>query len=330
MHRTACAMRNSRAAGATLVSASSSQGLWLRDDDCRRWQWHVGGLTPLTNYTAFAVQDQMKVSRPINFVTKSAAFVCPIMTRPIFPSTGYVVPIPVPPDPAMGHTAQTIRADTIQRARVLPAFSIYDATCRIGLDAIYHQAELLQLERGDGHYRARILSIPRRESRLSPELTSPSSPPLLAPLQPLSIPPHSPLMVEIMGRCWSGLREIHDDGAGLCGWGCAGVGLGLDPDEEISLYASLTATGQEAQLPWRSRTCWTYLAVVDKLSMSLPSVPPLPQADESPHPRCKQPRRYPAGADPVARMLHAALPLALAAVPRSSGCEAGGDPRSLQ
>ncbi|OBZ72809.1 putative oxidoreductase C24B10.20 [Grifola frondosa] len=113
MPRTACAIRNSRAAGATLVSASSSQGLWLRDDDGWRWQWLVGGLTPLTNYTAFAVQDQTKVSQPINFVTKSAAFICPIVhSLPFCPSTGYAVPLPPPPDPATGHNAQTIPADT--------------------------------------------------------------------------------------------------------------------------------------------------------------------------------------------------------------------------
>ncbi|OBZ73627.1 hypothetical protein A0H81_06565 [Grifola frondosa] len=81
MPRTACAIRNLRTASTTLVSASSSQGLWLRDDDGWLWQWLIGGLTPLTNYMAFAVQDQTKMSRPINFVTKSAAFICPIMTR---------------------------------------------------------------------------------------------------------------------------------------------------------------------------------------------------------------------------------------------------------
>ncbi|OBZ71893.1 hypothetical protein A0H81_03524 [Grifola frondosa] len=80
MPRTACAIRNLRTASATLVSASSSQGLWLHDDDGWLWQWLIGGLTPLTNYTAFAMQDQTKMSRPINFVTKSAAFICPIMT----------------------------------------------------------------------------------------------------------------------------------------------------------------------------------------------------------------------------------------------------------
>ncbi|OBZ69177.1 hypothetical protein A0H81_10979 [Grifola frondosa] len=181
---------------------------------------------------------------------------------PFCPSTGYVVPIPVPPDPAMGHTAQTIRADT--SATMLANFTtmLTMLACgrdKIGLDAIYHQAELLQLERGDGHYRARTLEHPPEGVSSVPGAHVSSSPPLLAPLQPLSHPSPQPAdgrdngqMLEVRtsrsSPCLrtgsqpalyvhSGLREIHDDGAGLCGWGCAGVGLGLDPDEEISLYA---------------------------------------------------------------------------------------------
>lgn len=45
--------------------------LVLRDRNGWRTQWTVAGLDPLTNYTAFVLQDNVKVSGPINFATKS-------------------------------------------------------------------------------------------------------------------------------------------------------------------------------------------------------------------------------------------------------------------
>ncbi|KAI5981857.1 hypothetical protein EDD15DRAFT_2158798, partial [Pisolithus albus] len=36
-----------------------------------RSQWFVEGLSPSTNYTAYAIQDRVKVSGPIYFLTKS-------------------------------------------------------------------------------------------------------------------------------------------------------------------------------------------------------------------------------------------------------------------
>lgn len=70
--RTGCAMKAaSTQTGMFMVTAQQSEGLWLRDNSGWRWQWVVQGLTPSTNYTAFAVLDGTKVSDEIMFVTKS-------------------------------------------------------------------------------------------------------------------------------------------------------------------------------------------------------------------------------------------------------------------
>lgn len=50
---------------------SAQSSLVLRNSDGWRTQWFMGGLQPVTNYTAFVLQDDTKVSGPINFVTKS-------------------------------------------------------------------------------------------------------------------------------------------------------------------------------------------------------------------------------------------------------------------
>ncbi|KAI6001347.1 hypothetical protein EDD15DRAFT_2158590, partial [Pisolithus albus] len=36
-----------------------------------RLQWFVEGFSPSTNYTAYVIQDRVKVSGPIYFLTKS-------------------------------------------------------------------------------------------------------------------------------------------------------------------------------------------------------------------------------------------------------------------
>ena len=48
--------------------------LWLRDADGWRTEWLVGGLSPQTNYTAYALQDGTKVSGPIFLSTKSGTY----------------------------------------------------------------------------------------------------------------------------------------------------------------------------------------------------------------------------------------------------------------
>ncbi|KAI6130741.1 stretch-activated cation channel Mid1 [Pisolithus croceorrhizus] len=62
--------------------------VWLRGSGEWKSQWFVGGLSPGTNCTAYVIQDQVKVSGPIYFVTKSSSFQCPIVhSLPYCPST---------------------------------------------------------------------------------------------------------------------------------------------------------------------------------------------------------------------------------------------------
>ena len=69
--RTGCALRALRGPTYFNEDATASDGLWLKDEQGWRWQWLIGGLSPTTNYTAFAILEGTKVSQPINFVTKS-------------------------------------------------------------------------------------------------------------------------------------------------------------------------------------------------------------------------------------------------------------------
>ena len=73
--RTECAIRaatQQASSGVTILSRSQSDNLWLRDANGWRWEWFLSGLTPRTNYTAYALQDgQLAASKPVMFVTKS-------------------------------------------------------------------------------------------------------------------------------------------------------------------------------------------------------------------------------------------------------------------
>ncbi|RDB24086.1 Stretch-activated cation channel MID1 [Hypsizygus marmoreus] len=74
-----------------------NQSLWLKDKQGWRTQWLLEALTPATNYTAYVVKDRTKVSGPINFVTKSATFACPLVFGlPYCPNVAYTVPLPPP------------------------------------------------------------------------------------------------------------------------------------------------------------------------------------------------------------------------------------------
>jgi hypothetical protein len=65
---------------ACMLSAQGSTGtvrnqsLWLRDEEGWRSQWLLEGLSPATNYTAYVIQDNRKVSGPMYFATKSGMF----------------------------------------------------------------------------------------------------------------------------------------------------------------------------------------------------------------------------------------------------------------
>ncbi|EPQ53149.1 hypothetical protein GLOTRDRAFT_117225 [Gloeophyllum trabeum ATCC 11539] len=101
--------------GCSLTSSPSQAGsqifqsLWLRDEKGWRSQWLMGGLTPLTNYTAYVVTNQTKVSGPIYFTTKSALFSCPIVhSLPYCPAVSYAAPLLPPPVGFDAHDARTV------------------------------------------------------------------------------------------------------------------------------------------------------------------------------------------------------------------------------
>ncbi|KAI8995212.1 stretch-activated Ca2+-permeable channel component-domain-containing protein [Trametes punicea] len=109
--RTSCALKSTAVAnGATLLPPAASEGLWLRDADGWRWQWLVNGLNPRTNYTLFAFRDgELRSSPPAYFLTKSAAFNCPLVhSLPFCPTVGYAVPLAAPGGITTAHTAATI------------------------------------------------------------------------------------------------------------------------------------------------------------------------------------------------------------------------------
>jgi len=63
-------------------------------------RWLMGGLTPSTNYTAFVLENNTKVSGPIFFATKSRSFACSLVhSLPFCPGVAYSVPLPPPPEP---------------------------------------------------------------------------------------------------------------------------------------------------------------------------------------------------------------------------------------
>jgi calcium channel MID1 len=66
--QTACRINSTSSAGLVV-----SNDLWLRDNRGWRSQWLVDDLTASTNYTAYVIQDQVKLSGPIYFTTKSRA-----------------------------------------------------------------------------------------------------------------------------------------------------------------------------------------------------------------------------------------------------------------
>ncbi|KZT30269.1 hypothetical protein NEOLEDRAFT_1054732 [Neolentinus lepideus HHB14362 ss-1] len=102
--QTGCALRS-----ATSVGSQIFQSLWLRDASGWRSEWLMGGLTPLTNYTAYVIENRTKVSGPIYFVTKSALFSCPLVhSVPYCPAVSYAVPLPHPPVNFAAHDARTL------------------------------------------------------------------------------------------------------------------------------------------------------------------------------------------------------------------------------
>ncbi|KAG6373620.1 stretch-activated Ca2+-permeable channel component-domain-containing protein [Boletus reticuloceps] len=102
--QTACALLNAPSTGSIVGNDP-----WLRSSEGWRSQWLVDGLSPSTNYTAYVIQDALKVSGPIYFATKSGNFQCPLVySLPYCPSTAYAVPLPPLPSRTFGYNATSL------------------------------------------------------------------------------------------------------------------------------------------------------------------------------------------------------------------------------
>ncbi|KAF7760871.1 hypothetical protein Agabi119p4_10280 [Agaricus bisporus var. burnettii] len=98
--RTSCFLNSSAVKAEGKIINSSS---WLRSpEDGWRIEYLLAGLEPQTNYTAFIIQDDYKVSGPIYFFTKSTSFQCTLVhSLPYCPATSYSIPLS-PPSTSIG------------------------------------------------------------------------------------------------------------------------------------------------------------------------------------------------------------------------------------
>ncbi|QRV81028.1 stretch-activated cation channel MID1 [Ceratobasidium sp. AG-Ba] len=104
----ACALA-SKLGGALVNTVSRTL---LRDSDGWRTQWFVDGLSPSTNYSAYVIEDGVKVSGPSYLLTKSNNFPCPLVhSLPYCPAVTYAVPLPGPPNGATSYTDQNLPQD---------------------------------------------------------------------------------------------------------------------------------------------------------------------------------------------------------------------------
>ncbi|OJT04211.1 Stretch-activated cation channel MID1 [Trametes pubescens] len=176
--RTACALRVAAPANAaTLIPPFVAEGVWLRDSDGWRWQWLLNALSPLTNYTMFAIRTgELASSAPAYFVTKSATFNCPIVHSLSFcPSVAYATPLAPPAGVASAHTADTLPdgvADTL--ISIMANFTITLSTLACGRD-VY--SPLVTCAGCSDAYRRWLcaVSFPRCAETQSQTLTSQSS-----------------------------------------------------------------------------------------------------------------------------------------------------------
>lgn len=76
--QTACAVRTRVTGDASAAQSAQvlAEQMWLRDDAGWRREWLVGRLSPLTNYSVYAIQDGTRLSGPIYFATKSGMRSC--------------------------------------------------------------------------------------------------------------------------------------------------------------------------------------------------------------------------------------------------------------
>ncbi|KAI0338114.1 hypothetical protein BDW22DRAFT_1409662 [Trametopsis cervina] len=136
--RTGCAIRAATFKDSHFKDSERTKdnGLWLRDASGWRWQWLLSGLTPLTNYTTYVIENGTKVSGPINFVTKSGSFACPIVhSLPFCPAVNYAVPVGAPPTPDTAYTDKNLPSSiTAPLLETLTNFTVSLSTHPCGRD----------------------------------------------------------------------------------------------------------------------------------------------------------------------------------------------------
>ncbi|KAI0698032.1 stretch-activated Ca2+-permeable channel component-domain-containing protein [Cytidiella melzeri] len=193
--RTGCAIRAATIEDSHVLNAgeTADNGLWLRDTGGWRWQWLLNGLTPLTNYTTYVIENGTKVSGPINFVTKSASFSCPIVhSLPYCPTVNYAVPISAPPLPDLAYTSANLpETVTNPMLETLANFTISLSTHPCGRDYYSPLVTCADCQRA---YRAWLCSIWfTRCGEPSPsQVNDASNPSSALQAQPTSVPPRSP------------------------------------------------------------------------------------------------------------------------------------------
>lgn len=210
--RTGCAIRAASIRGSQLLTTEQRKddGLWLRDSDSWRWQWLLAGLTPLTNYTTYAIENGTKVSGPINFVTKSGTFLsysgsfsdqratgpfsCHLVhSLPYCPSVNYAVPISAPPALAPSYTSENLPSEVSDPLlEVLTNFTISLSTQACGRD---NYSPLMTCADCQRAYRAWLCSIWfTRCSEASPTQSSSDTtqPTSALQVQPAAATPRSP------------------------------------------------------------------------------------------------------------------------------------------
>ncbi|KAI0781647.1 stretch-activated Ca2+-permeable channel component-domain-containing protein [Irpex lacteus] len=195
--RTGCAIRAAKLKDSQRIDArpTPDNGLWLRDSAGWRWQWLLAGLTPLTNYTTYVVENGTKVSGPINFVTKSGSFSCNIVhSLPYCPSVNYAVPIGAPPFPARLYNDQNLPSEiTDPLLETLTNFTVSLSTSACGRDYYSPLVSCADCQRA---YRTWLCSIWfTRCSEAAPSAQSSTDTPAATSalqVQPASATPRSP------------------------------------------------------------------------------------------------------------------------------------------
>ncbi|GBE85763.1 hypothetical protein SCP_0802850 [Sparassis crispa] len=187
---TTCALNVAQVEGSLYDSPSSvsSQGLWLRDTDGWRWQWLINGLLPQKNYTAYAILNDTKVSGPINFVTKSASFSCPLVhSLPFCPAVAYAAPLPdLTNNPALGATAGDL-PDSLTGPLLsgLANFTVMLTTLACGRDKY---SQLVTCADCQTAYRAWLCMVSFPRCGEYPSSTGTSTQPALQPVAPSATP----------------------------------------------------------------------------------------------------------------------------------------------